>query len=131
MGKVSNKLLEFLAEVICIWVDILEGKMNRYNCCLSLGDNSSTVSWLHQSNFDSENQQVHKEVARYCASLCIDAEVYPYLQHFKGFWNIVADSLSRDTHIPNDVLISLLYLVCLEQMPINFHISSLPQEIES
>ena len=74
---------------------------------------------------------MHEEVVCYYTSLCIDAKVCLYSQYFKGFWNVVADSLSRDTHIPNDVLISLLYLVCLEQMPINFHISSLPQEIES
>ena len=104
--------------------------MNLHDCCLSLSDNSSAVSWLYRSNFNSEDQRVHEEAARHCASLCIDTEVCPYSQHFKGVWNVVADSLSRDTHIPDDVLTSLLYLVCPEQMPRNFHISPLPPEIE-
>ena len=131
VGRVSNNLFEFIAEVICIWVDILEGEINLYDCCLSLGDNSSVMSWLHRSNIDSEDQRVHEEAARHYASLYIDTEVCPYSQHFKGVWNVVADSLSCHTHIPDDVLTSLLYLVCPEQMPRNFHISPLPPEIES
>ena len=43
VDKVSNNLLEFLAEMICMWIDVIEGRMNTYDCCLSLGSNASTV----------------------------------------------------------------------------------------
>ena len=65
VGKVSNNLLEFLAEVICIWISIIEGDMERQDCCLSFGDNTSAISWLHLSNFCDSDQIVHQSVARH------------------------------------------------------------------
>ena len=130
-GKVLNNLLEFITEIICIQVDILEREINLCDCCLLLGDNSSTVSQLYRSNFNSEDQQVDKETACYYDSLCINEEVYLYSQYFKGVQNVVADILSHNIHIPGNVLISLLFLVYLKQMLMNFRISPLLPEIES
>jgi len=131
VGKVSNNLLEFIAEVVCIWIDILEGEMNKFDCCLALGDNTSAISWMHKSNFCDETQSPHEEAARHLARLCIEHDICIYAQHFKGKWNVVADCLSRDHHIPADVLTALLRLLCPLQMPRNFHILPLPLEIES
>ena len=131
VGLVSNNLLEFLAEIICIWIDILEDQMEKYDCCLAFGDNTSAIGWLHKSNFCNESQLPHEETARYLASLCIEHDLCIYGQHFKGIWNIVADCLSRDHHIPDNVLTALLSILCPSQMPQNFHISPVPQEIVS
>ena len=130
-GKVLNNLLEFIVEIICMSIDILEREINLCNYYLSLSNNSSAVNWLYRSNFDSEDQQMHEEAVYQCASLYINEEVYQYLQHFKGIQNVVVDFLSCDTHIPNNVIISLLFLVCTKQLLINFHISPLLLEIES
>ena len=43
IGKVSNNLLEFLAEVTCIYIDIVEGNMVKLDCCLSFRDNTSAI----------------------------------------------------------------------------------------
>ena len=51
VGKVSNNLLEFMAEITCVWVDMCEGDMDEFDYCLSLGDNTSAVGWMHKSNF--------------------------------------------------------------------------------
>ena len=54
-----------------------------------------------------------------------------YSQHFKGKFNVVPDSLSRDHHIPDHVLTQILFLYCPEQIPKDFHIYPVPQEIVS
>ena len=105
--------------------------MDPCHCCLSLGDNTSAIGWIYKSNFCNENQIPHEEAARHIASLCIENETCVCAQHFKGKWNVVADSLSRDHHIPAELLTELLRSLCPSQMPKNFHISPLPQEIES
>ena len=81
---VSNNLLEFIAEIVCIWLDMLEDKMDLDNCCLALGDNASAVGWIYKSNFCNETQIQRKEVAYHLASLCIDYDVCICAQHFKG-----------------------------------------------
>ena len=73
---------------------------------------------------------MHEEATRHCATLRVEEEVRTCSQHFKGGWNVVADSLSRDARIPDDALTSILHLACPEQMPANFHMHLLPQEIE-
>ena len=36
IGKVSKILLEFLAEVICMWLDTHEGRMDNLHCSMHL-----------------------------------------------------------------------------------------------
>ena len=43
----------------------------------------------------------------------------------------MADCLSRDHPIPSETLTQLLHLFCPEQMPQNFRICQVPQEIKS
>ena len=44
---------------------------------------------------------------------------------------MVADSLSRDHHIPNQALTQLLLSCCPEQVPQGFHTCPVPQKIAS
>ena len=129
--KVSNDLLEFMADIICIWVDILENEMDTFDCYLSLGDNTSAIGWMHKSNLCDVTQLPHEEAAQHLARSCVDNDIYIYAQHFKGVWNVVSDFLSRDHHIPAEILTILLRLIVLTQMPQNFRMSPLSQEIES
>ena len=59
-----------MAEVTCIWIEIIEEEMKEFDCCLSLGDNASAVGWIHKSNFCDETQLPHEEAARHLARLC-------------------------------------------------------------
>ena len=54
-----------------------------------------------------------------------------YSQWFPGDDNDLADSLSRDFHIPDDKLISLYFNYIPQQTPPNLKISPLPKEISS
>ena len=64
-----------MAEIICIWVDVIEGSVDTCDCCLSLGDNTSAISWLHKSNFCDESQAAHEEAAEHLAHMCIDVNI--------------------------------------------------------
>ena len=54
-----------------------------------------------------------------------------YSQWFRGKDNVVADALSRDFHLNDKQLTNLLLLAVPTQMPSNFRISPLPEEIAS
>eukprot|EP00957_Ditylum_brightwellii_P166773 12694441-Ditylum_brightwellii.AAC.1 len=63
-GRVSNNILEYLAEIITRWVDITEGRIEREDCILALSDSSSAIGWKFKSNFDEEKQLASAEAAR-------------------------------------------------------------------
>ena len=51
----QNNCLEFLASIITVWQAIINKHANDEECFLSLGDNSSSVGWLHRANTDKSN----------------------------------------------------------------------------
>ena len=102
---------------MCIWIDIIEGDMEEFGCCLSLGDSTSAVSWMHKSHFCNETRHPHKEAARHLTSSCIDNDMCVCAQHFIGTWNLVADCLSRDNRIPAHVLIAFYVYSSLLRCP--------------
>ena len=59
----------------------------------------------------------------------IKAKSCLYSQWFPGDENVIADSLSRDFHLPNNELTQLLTSVCPHQLPHGFEIKQLPNEI--
>ena len=69
IGKVSNNLLEYIAEIVCVWIDILNGDVVEFDCCLSLGDNTSAISWLHLTRFCDEGDGAHEEASNKIANL--------------------------------------------------------------
>ena len=70
-------------------------------------------------------------VARKLASLVMKHNFCMYSQHFAGWLNVVADSLSRDFHLKDDFLTHLLFFFYPNQLPPTFKISPLPTEIIS
>ena len=44
-GRISNNNREYIAEIITIWIDIIEGRMEKEDCVLALFDSSSTIGW--------------------------------------------------------------------------------------
>ena len=131
VDKASNNLLEHMEEITCTWIDMISGVMSKFDCCLSFGDNASSLSWLHLTRFFMIGHEAHEETSNKIDNLCIDHTSCIYGQHFKGKHNWVADSLSRDHHLPKEALTQLLNLFCLEQIPKNFLICPVLQEVVS
>ncbi len=44
-------ILEYIAQITSIWIDILEGRTKKEDCILDIGDNTSAMGWLRRSNF--------------------------------------------------------------------------------
>eukprot|EP00957_Ditylum_brightwellii_P162963 12409380-Ditylum_brightwellii.AAC.1 len=44
-GRVLNSTLKYLAEIITIWVDTIEGRIEKEDCILALSDSSSAIGW--------------------------------------------------------------------------------------
>ena len=100
-------------------------------CLLSIGDSNCAAGWLHKSNFDPETEPIHNEIAREHAKGIIEAKACDYSQHIPGISNIVADSLSRDFHLPNNKLISMIYSANPPFLPPQMKIIPLPPTITS
>ena len=136
-GRAHINLLEFMTQLINIWIDILDGSIRRFDCILCIGDNTSAMGWLRRSNFKENNEDdndwiVKQSVARKLANLVLSSETMLYRQWLKGQHNIVSDSLSRDTYFMScKSHESFLHSVCPNQLPNNFRICQLPKEISS
>ena len=44
-------ILEYLAQIISAWIDILEGRVRSEDCILSIGGNTSLLGWMRKTNF--------------------------------------------------------------------------------
>ena len=62
-GRAHINLLEFLTQVIQVWLDILENRIQPEDCILALGDNTSAMGWLRRSNFrETKNEDEESEL---------------------------------------------------------------------
>ena len=103
--------------------DTKEGKAK----ILAFTDSSSALGWLFKASFAS-NQPNHDMIARRLAEELIEKDSALYSQHIKGCFNFIADSLSRDHHIPTDKLTFALRSLLPEQVPRNFEVVPPPPE---
>mmetsp|Transcript_1089 Transcript_1089/g.1714 ORF Transcript_1089/g.1714 Transcript_1089/m.1714 type:complete len:831 (+) Transcript_1089:2296-4788(+) len=130
LGRASINLLELLASVVGPWIDFLEGNLPEYSCCLCEGDNTSAMAWLASSNFDEIERPAHHEAARKIAEVMMAAKACVHPHWIPGASNDIADILSRDFDIPDDVLTHLIPLLFPDQTPRSFKIAPLPKEID-
>ena len=143
--KGVNNLLEFVGMAINIWLSCLEDE-GEQSCILAVGDNTSALGWLHNtSRLDPAwpAHTAHLQVARKIASLLMGFQCCLASQHIKGELNLVADLLSfsgkdRGKGHPlafddpaNDELTARFLSTLPSQVPANFVISQLPDEILS
>lgn len=131
--RTSLNSLEFIACVITIWIDSIHKNIESESCILSQSDSSSATGWLRKSNFadSNTNEIVQMITARHLASIILKSNSCLYSQWFAGDENVVADSLSRDFHIPDEILTSLIKRSTPQQVPFGFQINPLPKEIVS
>lgn len=130
---VNNNPLEFLAIVVGIIIDQQLGNIPHLGNILALSDNSSAVSWLQRSNFSSSSpdHKLHAKIAEKLAFTCINNEFSIHPQHIEGAKNEVADILSRRFDLDSAQLKSFLLTHHSSQLPRNFRILQVPNEITS
>lgn len=142
-----NNLWEFTGMVINVWLECKFSNPTDMDCILALGDNTSAIGWLHNTSrlyCDEPAHKVHLFVARTLAATVLQANCCLASQHLKGSHNTVADLLSfRGSDIrdkphpiahddPSDTeLTNRFHLYFPTQIPQNFVISPLPDEINS
>jgi hypothetical protein len=143
--RASNNLLEHLANVITVWIDVLAGRLTSGMCKLSFSDSMTSTGWMKKSNFytdpepeedgtltvDPIEAEVRMDVCRHHALLCLENEIRDFSQWIKGTDNPVTDSLSRDHHLTDLQLSYLLRLKYPQQVPKHFKIVPLPKDIIS
>ena len=127
-GCFTINLLEFIASAISIHLTITDSPGPHK--ILALTDSSSALGWLFKASFPAQ-KEMHDKVARWLALEMLNNETALYSQHIRGVHNFIADSLSRDHHLPDETLIDSFYSLLPLQTPKNFHISPLPKKITS
>ena len=141
--RASNNLLEHIACIITVWIDILAGRTKPEDCLLSMTDSSTSAGWCVKSNFDVDplqeadcyvdpiEAQVREEVCQHFGLLLLENDLCQYSQWFPGKDNHVSDALSRDDDRTDEELTHLLRTFVPEQIPDHFQIVPLPNEIVS
>ena len=82
-GRAHKNLLEFISQLISIWIDVIEKKIHPLDCILAMRDNTASMGWLRISNFrendENDNEWLAKQkVARKVANLILDADAILY-----------------------------------------------------
>ena len=135
-GRAHIGLLEYLAQIVSIWLDIYDGDITTEDCVLSMGDSTNAIGWVKKSNFMEEGETHHDQTAklrssRKLAELAMDNKIKLYSQWFPGALNIIPDLLSRDWHLSDDEILKLLTHLFPHQLHPNFRIVPIPKEIDS
>ena len=126
----QNNLLEFIASIVSVWIEILDGAPAQ-SCFLSFADNTSAVGWLHKANVNEAKNKPLEITTRHFATLLIQANCCLYSQHFRGSENKVADALSRRFDLTDNELELFIHSTLHYQVPNTFKLAHLPQSISS
>ena len=104
-GIFSLNLLEFIA---AYWTMKKPAEIIRSINSLNIVDSTNALSWMTKNNHRPDLQPFHDEVARKFGYTLFETNSSADGRHLEGERNKVADSLSRDTHMPSSVLIQQL-----------------------
>ena len=121
---------EFMAATISQRL-ALDDDNSPHPCHLNIGDSAVSESWLYKSNFDPDENPIHDEIARTMGRDLIKRRACNYSQHLAGEENIIADSLSRDTHLSHEQHIALLTSAAPPLLPKNLQITPLSPPVIS
>ena len=104
-GRAHITLLEFMVQLISIWIDLLHSVIKSLDYILAMGDSTIESGWLRRSNFredlkhgESESTNdwfVKQQVARKLAKPILSVDAVLYSQWFRGRDNAASDSVSR------------------------------------
>ena len=96
-----------------------------------MSNSTSTVGWLKKSNHNLTEAHIHAGVARFQVRTIMSLNACTYSQHLPGKMNVVTDSLSRDFHLSNEQLISMLTSLHPSLFPTQIKIIDLPDDLTS
>ena len=88
LHRAHINLLEFLAELVAVWTDILEEDLDPFECFLAGGDSSTAIGWIHRTrakpdNILMEDYIARQTVARKFAEILIEHDHMFYSQWFQ------------------------------------------------
>lgn len=102
-GRATLITLEFLAAFMRLVVELREGKAWMLEeVLLSQGDSTSAAGWLAKLSFD-DNCPLHLTIASAFANFCLTHKINHYTQWFPGRENKMADMLSQDLMLDDDI----------------------------
>jgi hypothetical protein len=134
-NRASINLLEFIAAIVTIHLSITQDPHSTVHPhILAFTDNSSAAGWLFHSTFNPVKDKCHDDIARFLARLLFQHKATLHPEHIPGKDNDIADSLSRDFHLTDTELLSLLKPQLLHthaQGPHTLKLSSLPKTLTS
>ena len=101
-GRAHIGLLEYLAQIVSIWLDIYDGDIDVEDCALSMGDSTNAIGWVKKSNFLEEGETHHDQTAkircsRKLAELTMQNKIKLYSQWLPGALNIIPCHRHCDT----------------------------------
>ena len=109
-NRASINLLEFIGAIVTIHLSLTrDNHKSSYPHVLAFTDSSSALGWMHHSTFNPVKDPNHDKTARYLARMLFKHEASLYSEHIPGVHNHTADSLSRDFHLSDSELISLIH----------------------
>ena len=53
-------MLEHIAAIVGPWIDMIENKMPKLSCILSMTDSTTAAGWLRKSNFQDKESETKK-----------------------------------------------------------------------
>ena len=115
-GLLHINLLEFIAAHWTIYMAIHHSA--QQHCRVShMANNTSALAWLRKTSFHTQKQQAHTEAARIFAVTMMEKEATLASTHKAGKANVVADALSRDTHLNTSQLTNMIMTLSPKQAP--------------
>eukprot|EP00978_Attheya_sp_CCMP212_P032524 scaffold127488_cov44-Attheya_sp.AAC.2 len=139
-GRFNITILEFMASLIGVWIEVMEGRVTILSCLLAMSDNTSAAGWLRKSNFREERDgmleskadlKLKRSLAQQLATITLRGKFCLYSHWFPGCENDVADSCSRDFDIPDQNNLTHLRTQFPEQLPDDLVPKAVPPQIDS
>ncbi len=136
-GRAHINILEFLAVLIGLWLEIEEGALPSLSCILAKGDSTTAMGWIRRSGkyragFDDPSNTARLCIARKIAALVLNADICLYSQWILGSNNALADAASRRFDLSDVELLHLFSNISSSsQTAPTWHIKPLPTVITS
>ena len=132
IGRGSLNSLEFLAALVGVCVENELGPgFGADDILLCQGDSSSATGWLANKSSFGDECPLKLAIARSMAGYLNDNSIPHYSQWFPGKENSVADVLSRDFHLDDTAVVSLLHEKFPHQLPQSFRLVRLTTAMNS
>ena len=119
IGILSINILESVATY---WTVNLCFRMIGSCKILCKVDSMSARCWMRRNRFDPKSSPAHDYICREMGKLLLNSDSAITLQHIQGKSNVLADSLSRDSHLSSSQLTQALNQRIKSRLPENFKI---------